>query len=325
MRERRRLISSLRMAGLWAGLCWVTAQPMFAQRRLAFEHERDIDTAAWTYFPRWQGSQLVGFQDKQARAMLLFAVDREGRREEIPFAIEDASWIYVDGVGAGADGAIVLAGGYQRPGSRHNSFVAWIAPDRKRRTVIEAWPYVPNEVTVAADGTIWTAGHLMDETKIGIATPNVIRRFDTAGKMLGSVTVRARGRETGKDATLTSHLMASRDRVGWFTNGCEYIEFSLDGAELNRFDGPAGLAGDWRGGIGLSADNDLVVGRYGDETLRLWSFDRQARAWVPASLPEDMARGNAILGFDGTTLVTETARKGRLRRFKLIEAVGVKP
>jgi hypothetical protein len=42
----------------------------------------------------------------------------------------------------------------------------------------------------------------------------------------------------GNEADSPSRLVSSNDRVGWMTNGSEYIEFSLDGTILQRFDGP---------------------------------------------------------------------------------------
>src|ERR1039458_1340375 len=95
--------------GLVIGLC-LMAQSQTVKHPLAFEHERDVDTSQWTFVPQWQGSLLVGTRDLQAGQPLLYAVDRDGMREEIRYEMPGSSWIYIYDVGAGADGSIVVAG-----------------------------------------------------------------------------------------------------------------------------------------------------------------------------------------------------------------------
>jgi hypothetical protein len=126
------------------------------------------------------------------------------------------------------------------------------------------------------------------------------------------------GANFGDIADMVSSLVASKDRVGWMTNGCEYVEFSLDGAMLQRFDGPRETAWNNIRGVALSDGNDLVLSRAGGAVLAL---DRTASSWVPVSIPgrkpgEDVR----VLGFDGTTLVVRQDTTGILGRFKLVRA-----
>ena len=171
-------------------------------------------------------------------------------------------------------------------------------------------------LTVAGDGIIWAVGWAKNEDGPRlVVADNVVRRFDSSGKMLASFVAHGRTRNADPDATAASYLMASRDRVGWLTNGCEYIEFSLDGTELGRFDGPAGLKIGQIEGAALSDENDLVVGKFGGGGFDILALDRRARAWVSVTLPKETIRGwSSVLGFDGTTLVA-TPRSGQLRRF----------
>jgi len=316
MRQKLHIILGVPGIGLVIGLCMI-AQPQTVKRPLTFEHERDVDTSQWHYLPQWEGSLLVGYEDFESSAPRIFAMDRDGKREEIRYELPGSAWIYVYNVGAGADGSIVVAGGALSSDSRSASFITWISPDRKRQVAIRIWPYIAMRATVAADGTIWAAGSLNDEENTRVVADNVIRRFDVSGKMLSSLAVQARSRDGRADAAQSSYLVASRDRVGWFTNGCEYLEFSLDGVLRDRFDGPAGL--DWHGldGVGLSDDNNLAIGRNpGGKFFEVLALDRTARQWVPVSLPEPMTRvWNGLLGFDGRALVTQYGN-GRFRRFK---------
>jgi hypothetical protein len=99
-------------------------------------------------------------------------------------------------------------------------------------------------------------------------------------------------------------LLVSSDRIGWFANSNEYIEFSLSGNELRRFDGPAELTGDFSQirGAGLSADNEVAVGVQTKDGLKVFTLDRSTRTWSAVLLEQRNSRDMA--GFDGTTLIT---------------------
>jgi hypothetical protein len=104
-----------------------------------------------------------------------------------------------------------------------------------------------------------------------------------------------------------SHLAASSDRVGWLTSAGEYIEYSPQGVELDRFDGLPGVENEGLRitGLALSPKNALVVGLHGGQPQKnlsqVWALDRRAGTWQPA-LPEttDWA---SVAGFDGERLV----------------------
>jgi hypothetical protein len=128
--------------------------------------------------------------------------------------------------------------------------------------------------------------------------------------MLGSMTVAVRGFHPDESTDLTS----SRDRVGWFT-GEEYIEFSMDGSEIGRYDGPEGATERDIAGVALNEDNDVVAARFGRGKAEFVILNRELRTWNAISLPKDYApKWAQLLGFDGTTLVVYTTN-GTLRRF----------
>src|SRR5260370_27355850 len=104
---------------------------------------------------------------------------------------------------------------------------------------------------------MWTIGDLNDEQHNPVAK-HVLRRDDDSGAMLASSTLRLEGWQGDGD----TFLFASRDRVGWFSHQDKYIEFSLDGTEIGRYDGPERLDKNRDvSGAALSDDNELVVGR----------------------------------------------------------------
>ncbi len=304
--------------GLLGGLC-VIPHAALAQSRSGFVHERDIVTQFGRVVPEWGASTLVGIDFNSSKTPMLYAVDREGRRDEIWLDLPGAETIYAHFATGGPEGAIVVVGFAESSDSRRGAFLTWISPDRKRRTVMQLDPYFADRVTVAGDGTIWTVGGLREAQRAEVTKMNILRRYDTSGKELASYHVRARARPaTTPDATSTSYLMASRDRVGWFTNGGEYIEFSLDGREIARFEGPPDVDFDQISGVGLDAENGLFVGRKGDETFdfEVLELDRSSGAWKKAAVTGPNAPHWArILGFDGTALIT-TEQAGTIRRYR---------
>jgi hypothetical protein len=93
--------------------------------------------------------------------------------------------------------------------------------------------------------------------------------------------------------------------VGWFTRGGEYIEFSLDGSEVARYDWPEGAEKRDISGVAMSQNNDVIAGPFGKGRAEFDVLDRESRTWVAASVPKDHAPTWAwVLGFDGPALVT---------------------
>ena len=191
--------------------------------------------------PRWAGKYLVEVQDIESKTPLFNLTDAAGYKERVTFQLPDTAYITALQYNVGADGSIAVAGGALNGKSGGAKFIAWISPDRKRQTVIQAYPLVPEAVAIASDGAIWTAGTLFDDEKRAAIAYDVIRRYGPSGNLLSSVPVP--GLRPGRGAARAagySQLQASGDRVGWFTGGDQYVEFSLDGKEIGRFEGPPG-------------------------------------------------------------------------------------
>ncbi len=235
------------------------------------------------------------------------AIDREGRDEAIALEIPGARDIHVSDYAAGFDGAIAAVGYALSADSQIGYYLVWVSPDRKRRTVIRLSPYVAQRVALAGDGAIWTIGGIRtDNRDRSKAQGPVLKRFDSSGKVLASSFPNGRAKANiAPDASSLSYLFASPDRVGWFTNGNQFIEFALDGRELGRFDGPAGLDRDQTSGVAMDAENDVFAGDRRDGRFEVWRLNRSKRAWEPVSLNwPGKPRFSMIMGFDGTTLIT---------------------
>jgi len=313
--RRKVFVRRAAMAFVVAAAVLATAPLLEAQPNREFTLEREVDTPpGWVNIPRWNAGRLVGYLNNRTDGPVLYTIDRVGQRDEFLFAIPDAFRIDIKNVAIGPSGEIaVVAGAYTADG-RTTTLVARIPPDRKDWRIIRTWPYVPMNVTIASDGCIWTIGYLKDSENIRVIAEPLLKRYDANGTVVGSQIVVDAPR--GSSTMNNSFLFSSRDRVGWFTTGGKYIEFSLDGKEIGRYEGPRGLQRRDISGVAISEDNDVVVGNFERGKAEFLALDRSSRSWIPVSLPkEDAPTGAYVLGFDGTTLVT-TTQNGKLVRFK---------
>ena len=238
------------------------------------------------------------------------------------FELKGSGYISVEGIAAGPDGALAVAGYGMSGNFEFASFIAWISPGRQRQIVNRTWPLFPYRVTVAPDGTMWAVGPVAAEGADYYLDPSVLRHYDPSGSLLATASVKARGQGRHEAVSPVSDLMASSDRIGWLTNVCEYIEFSFDAKELGRYDcPPARMSGrDWAG-IALSTGNEVVLGGERNTPFAPLELDRARRTWDPVAVPGDARVFHQIIGFDGSSLVTLTFVGGiKIRRFNWGEA-----
>lgn len=284
------------------------AQPS-PRRVLKHESERHelFPYPGGVFLPVWEGGALLYVEDNMSDVPVIFGIDRNGRMERIDFSFPGGRYIGLLGLAGTRDGTIAAIGSAYDDEGRPVTFLARITPDRSRKIVTQLWPYAALAVTVLPNGEIWTVGYVKRRDNLGISEYNVLKRFDSSGKLLATTAVKARGllaRAPWPDAAQHSLMKSSKDRVGWLTNANEYIEFSFDGRELGRFEPPPGPTPEaFESTIALSDDDEVLVGTRDGDCLRVWSLDRQERAWKPVDLSRRKLTRSAILGFDGDKVV----------------------
>lgn len=312
LRSSRALVLLLSAVSLTATLLYAQQTTVPPKRSFKLESKAS-NFSVWNEFPRWSGGHLVGFDNNSTSAPILYTTDSSGRRTEVLFTMADAARITVQQAAGAPDRSIAIVGGAYTNDTRGTTFLALVSADRQNQTITRTWPYCPMLVTVAADGIAWTIGRLKnDEGTKDLAEP-ILRRYNSSGEMISSSKV-----AVSKHPSLeTAFLSASNDRVGWLTTGGEYIEFSLSGNEITRYEGFPDIGKDREiSGMALSAENDVVVGLFGAGKGEFVALDRSSRTWTPVSLPREHAPIWArVLGFDGTKLVTTTGN-GVISRFE---------
>jgi hypothetical protein len=292
-------------------------------------HERDVPVPLPMFHAlsfKWSGHYLLDIEDNNTASPLLKIVRGEHEVERISFDIEGVSVLTVTDYAARLDGAIVLCGIARGSGPRLATVIVWVDSDRKRRLVTRVWPYVPEKLVFAADGTLWTAGSIHEEPGDSMAERNVIERFDSSGKLLNLLRPHPKVDPAEGSEPYHSYLMASRDRVGWFTSGNQYIEYSLAAQELARYSGPPG-ADPMRDlcGVGLDQANGLAVCVRQKDTTSVLMLNRAHGSWQPV-LPDEK-RSSLLLGYDGQTLVMSslpsTDESWVLRRYEARVGEGI--
>jgi hypothetical protein len=255
---------------------------------------------------RWTGNQLVGC-DYCDGAPILWTVDKLGNRQTVALSVPGADYLRVMDLASGPDGSLAAVGMAISGDSRMGTFIAKISPDRSRQVVTRVWPYGPQAVTVAPDGTIWTIGAVMKDDYRGAKEYNTLRHYAASGQLLASTHVRGvRPNNGGMYAVSeTSLLMASQDRIGWLTNACQYLEFSLEAVQIGSYDCPNGYKRNIEpSGVALSSAGDLLVGGKWGTAFAPMELDRATKSWKVVPVFPQAGGTQRLLGFDGLTLVT---------------------
>jgi hypothetical protein len=267
--------------------------------------------------PHWSGQALIGVRDNNSNGPLIWLIDREGRRDSFSFLIPNAAIVNVHGLAISSDGTVaIIAGGVI--GDSRASVLAIVPPDRQRQTLVRTWPYVAWTVAFAPDGSVWTVGNTFHDTEDRLVKRNIMSHFDGAGKVLESFEVKSK-LGPGREAAQNSYLRTSADRLGWFTRGMEYIEFSCDGREIGRYDGPGVDAFMIRSNLALSNGNEALFGTILDAKRKTWQLDRGRRRWIPVEFQdESLPAWGYLLGFDGQSAVV-TGKLHEMRRFRPLE------
>lgn len=250
----------------------------------------------------WSGNSLVAIQDCDSVAPIIHVYDRSDTElQRVAVRIPEAGSISIANGGfvRSPDGSLAIAGVAFGSGSTGAGFLALIAEDGKAQTVVRIDSYDPSAIVFAADGVVWMAGH--QETDDDYL---IIRRFDKNGRALNGVLWRKRFPATARPFW-QSYLVASKDRVGWFSAGVsQYIEFSLDGKELASYRHP--VVAD-TSGVALCEDNSVFAarewkGEAGNAQSMLYSLDRQHGTWRESTLRPFFY----IYGCSETTLASTT-------------------
>ncbi len=147
---------------LWTALAALAPAQVWAQGQLtAMPGDVGYQLPLYGHM-RWTSGLLVGCDYCESKTPVLWAATGAEKKESIAFSFPDADFITVRHVASGPDGSLAAVGLAVSGSSRMGTFITWIPLDRSKQTIMRVWPYAPNVVTVAPDGTIWTVGSVIN-------------------------------------------------------------------------------------------------------------------------------------------------------------------
>lgn len=238
--------------------------------------------------PKWTHGAVMVVQFHDTTAPLLWIAEPK-KTYSVPFAIPGATATYVYDWDRSFDGSVVaLSGSAMDKDGKGSYFIAQIPTNGSTPLITRDPFYRPRRVAFASDGTIWTAGA---EPK-GLATAGIFRHFDRSGKLLGAFVPQGRFADPLVPTDMKSRLMASSDRVGWYSpRGNRYIELAPDGSILTDIALPAppddsagyGMALTKGGTLYISSEHHIVAseGRLPYYTWSISTLDRPTNSWKP--------------------------------------------
>jgi len=265
--------------------------------------------------PRWSGAALVWVEDNDTAHPELLAMDAAGRAlPTIRFGIPGAYFVAVNSIARGADGTTALTGHSIADDGRIAHFLAWVAPDGTASQVIRTDPFLPRQVCLTSDGTLWTEGQRAQGSDLDSGpTGGIIRHFDRTGRLIGSF-VPASSLEDEVQAAM-GFLAAAGNRVGWISSGHRrpgttvpgsYLEIDGDGT-TRQYPLPASTQEPSIYGFAMTEDGfvfaEVATGDDSHGKLVLMSLDREHRIWAPAIAPDVPQGTNSfLLGASGNTV-----------------------
>ncbi len=293
----------------WAGKCVAQAMQgnvLVAERSAAIDavfHGRTYEV--------WSGGALVVMEDCDSDAPLIHVIAADGIEiSRFTFTIPGSGrfslrnwWSFA----RGWDGTIAIAADADFADEKGRSFLAIVAPDGKKQSVVRLSPYRAEAVTVAGDGTIWVAGGEYRPHGELDRRQDLVRRYDASGKLLSSFfTGESLETEGQHFHAVDSILISSKDRVGWYAKGARtYLEFSLDGSEVMRakaWKSSAKAPLDW---LALCEDGSVFVG---EQNLQMhairWGVFALDRGSGTKFIPRK--EQSVLYGCDGTRLASTT-------------------
>lgn len=259
-----------------------------------------FDLGSVDVHPTWSNGALLVITRNRTASPVVHVIDRQGTESTaVSVLIPGADRISLTGVGRAPDGVITVGGFSWTPDGREATFIAIVSADGTKQDTIRTYPYTPYSLTVAPDGSIWTAGLEMfnRSEKDPRIDPNygMLRHLDRSGRLVATFIPRT-SLPTVALGVPEGHVFATNDRVGWIW-GNTYCEVTASG-QLKRLQIPSGDPAM----VVLTPSGGTVVGmRESDSQL----YALTAGKWAPVTLEPGVVTSSTVYlyGADDDNLV----------------------
>lgn len=258
--------------------------------------------------PKFQNGLVLALEVDRPRVL---AFDRNGKTRldtvlEIPGAVQ----IRAHDLAAAPDGTIAVAAGANDAG-RLVGVICWMNAGGGIARVVRIANFGVARVAFAPDGHLWAAGRAYDERFDSLPEYDMLREYDSQG-VLVRIALPVTKFSIRSFASM-SYLMASRDRIGFFSaEAGRYAEVSPTGELLGSWplEAPAGFRVT---GAALTGSNDLFLSvnpikpdrSDPHSQIRLHRFERSSGALLEGPALSVLGPTNPVLlmGADADQLV----------------------
>ena len=226
------------MIRLWL-LMGVAALPVCSAELVRIASSNISYNGALKPIPQWSGDALIVVERHSSLTPLFRLFDRTGREiEDIPFTFPGAGLLSIRAWAHSRDGTLAVCGFTADRAGRSSNFVAWMKAGGKGLAIVRTDNYEPAGVAITDDLSVWAVGStytsssLLAQQREYPPDPPVFRRWDRAGKLIGTYMPQGRLHNIlSVQRGAPYRVFASAgDRVGWlafYEN--RYLEISVGG------------------------------------------------------------------------------------------------
>lgn len=250
---------------------------------------------------RWAGGRFFTTEGSGSRSPNLCVATGDGNIKRIPLEIPGVQAIGPYDATVSSSGDLYVSAAAFDSDSRLTTFFAKISERGQTIQVCRTFPHFPARLAAAADGTVWTVGWNTDQEQTRTVDRFIVNRFDAGCNLVQAI--RPAVRPTAHPSS--SQLQASDSGVALRTRSNEIVEFSLDGEEIGRYDGPRLSKEDNPASttFAVSSSGIIAWGTVDPKGSNVWVLDRENGTWQNANASNGFSLGDRLMGFEGEDLV----------------------
>jgi hypothetical protein len=317
MNRRIGSITSIPAWFMWIGSCLSVANPALLAASFTpvpstkVIHEYELNN----HIPAFSGNAFLRLKGNQSPSPAIEAIDLQGNLIGFTsIVVPDARITGIRVFSRGSDGTVAAGGWSESYDGKIASFLAVIPGNGQPPNIIRTNPYAIRGLVVAADGTVWTVGEVVNR-KSDPADADLkggtVRHFDRSGKLMESLLPYSALNDQLR--VYMGFMAASRDRVGWISTGDPhdgkarlgaYVEFTGSG-KVDEYPLPpiAPQAGAVLYGLALTDDGSvLATVLVSQDKEQMFSLNRATRGWEPVSPPGLPSGASFLSGASGNTI-----------------------
>lgn len=213
--------------------------------------------------------------------------------------------VVISSIAVATDGSVAVATGAFDANGRSAPVIAWLTRSGELVRMVTTAPFAPRHIAFAKDDSLWAAGREYDSAREDRPDYNVIRHYDTNGRLAGSALSRSLFSPGKVGPANDSFLTVADTRIAMASvTAGEWVELDQTGRLLGRW--PLSMpANSFPTGVALLANGDFIASFETTDLGRLFKYDRGQSKWeiVDSSQLQNRQQGLVVIGADGNSVV----------------------